>query len=208
MAVINVNHAADIRAVMGASGTGKSHYVKPEVAKAKRVLVWDMESEYDDVSAVRLADLPAMLHRAGKGAIKLRIVPSDDPKKRQVEFDIFCRTAMAIGNLLIVAEELRFVTEPGRAPIGWSGINLRGRKRGVKVIGTSQRPASIDKDFLSNATFIRCGALGFPPDRSAVAAVMGIDAALIEQLEGYEAITWQRTPRKITLPPRLAKKQP
>lgn len=205
MSRIDVNQAADIRAVMGATGTGKSHYVKPELAKAKRAIVWDMEDEYTDLPAVSLAELPAVLHRAGQGAVKVRFVPSTDEARRKVEFDLFCRTAMAIGKLLIVAEELRFVTEPSRSPSGWAGINLRGRKRGLKVIGTSQRPASIDKDFLSNATFIRCGALGFPPDRSAVAAVMGIDPALIEQLEGFEAITWQRTPRKITLPPRLAK---
>ena len=206
MTRVDVTQAADIRAVMGATGTGKSHYVKPELEKAKRALVWDMEDEYTDIPAVKLAELPAALHRAGKGAVKLRFVPSTDETKRKAEFDIFCRIAMAVGHLVIIAEELRFVTEPSRSPSGWAGINLRGRKRGLKVIGTSQRPASIDKDFLSNATFIRCGALGFPPDRSAVAAVMGIDPALIEQLEGFEAITWQRTPRKIVLPPRLAKK--
>ena len=204
MTRINVNHRADIRAVMGASGTGKSHYTKAELAK--RAVVWDMEDEYDDVPAVSLAQFPRALHAAQRGPVKLRVVPSADPELRAVQFDLFCRTCMEIGDLLVVAEELRFVTTPSRAPAGWASVNLRGRKRGLKVIGASQRPASIDKDFLSNATFIRCGALGFPADRQAVAAVMGTDPEIIGQLEGFEAIEWTRTPRKITIPPRILAK--
>lgn len=202
---VDVTHKADIRAIMGASGTGKSHYTKGELAKANRALVWDMEDEYDNIPAVTLHQLPAALHQAKAGPFKLRIIPSADKDKRAAEFDLFCRCAMAVGKLLIVAEELRFVTEPSRAPAGWAAVNLRGRKRGLRIIGASQRPASIDKDFLSNATLIRCGALGFPADRSAVAAVMGIDPLLIEKLEGYEAIEWTRTPRKIIIPPRITK---
>lgn len=197
MSKIDVTQKADIRAVMGASGTGKSHYIKAELAKASRALVWDMEDEYETIPAVSLAQLPAALHRAGKGAVKLRFVPSADAAQRQLEFNIFCRTAMAVGNLLILAEELRFVTQPSKAPAGWAGVVLRGRKRGIRVIGASQRPASIDKDFLSNATMIRCGALGYQEDRKAVAGVMGIDPVMIEKLEGYQAILWTRTPRSV-----------
>lgn len=203
---IDVTQKADIRAVLGAPGTGKSHYLKAELAKEKRVLVWDMEDEYTDIPAVSLAQLPAALHRAGQGPFRFRVIPAADAAIRQVEFDLFCRTAMAVGKLMLLAEELRFVTQPSKAPAGWASVTLRGRKRGVKVIGASQRPASIDKDFLGGATLIRCGALGYPEDRKAVAAVMGIDAALIEKLEGFEVIEWQRTPRKVTYPPRLLKK--
>lgn len=206
MSKIDVTQKADIRAILGAPGTGKSHYLKAEIAKAKRALVWDMEDEYTDLPAVSLQELPAALHIAGKGAVKLRVVPSADAAIRQVEFDLFCRTAMAVGNLLLLAEELRFVTQPSKSPAGWASVTLRGRKRGVRVIGASQRPASIDKDFLGGATLIRCGALGYPEDRKAVAAVMGIDHALIEKLEGFEVIEWQRTPRKVTYPPRLTAK--
>lgn len=197
MSKIDVAQAADIRAVLGAPGTGKSQYTKAELAKAKRALVWDLEDEYTDIEAVRIRDLPARLHRAGKGTFKVRVVASTDAAIRQVEFDLVCRTVMAIGNLLFVAEELRFVTQPSKAPAGWAAITLRGRKRGIKVIGTSQRPASIDKDFLGSATLIRTGALNYPADRKAVADVMGIDLADIEKLEGHRAILWTRTPRSV-----------
>jgi len=197
MAKINVNQAADIRAVMGAPGTGKSHYTKAEIARSKRVLIWDLEDEYEGFASVKLADLPQLMHKIGKGAFKFRFVPSTDEARRKIEFDLFCRIAMAVGNLLIVAEELRFVTLPSKAPAGWAGVTLRGRKRGVKVIGTSQRPASIDKDFLGSATIIRCGALNYPEDRKAVAVVMGISPEDIANLTGHQALLWTLTPRKV-----------
>lgn len=206
MTKINVNHKADIRAIMGASGTGKSHYLKGELSRAPRAAVWDMEDEYSDLPAVSLGELPAVLHQAGKGAVKVRVVPSVDAKVRAAQFDLFCRTVMAVGNLTVLAEELRFVTQPSYAPPGWAGVVLRGRKRGLRVIGASQRPASIDKDFLSNATYIRCGALGYPADRAAVAAVMNIDPANIAALEGFEVIEWSRTPRKVTVPPAVLRR--
>lgn len=197
MAEINVNQAADIRAVMGAPGTGKSHYTKAEIARAKRVLIWDLEDEYSE-EKISLADLAPMLHKVGNGGFKWRVVPSTDAAKRQIEFDLFCRMAMAVGNMLLVVEELRFVTQPSKAPAGWAGITLRGRKRGIRVIGTSQRPASIDKDFLGSATLIRCGALNYPEDRKAVAVVMGTTPEEVAKLTGYQALLWTRTPRKLT----------
>jgi hypothetical protein len=197
MSKIDVTQAADIRAVLGAPGTGKSHYTKTEMRRMKRLVVWDLEDEYEDIEAVPLSKLPAKLHQAGKSGFRFRVIASTDQDKRQVEFDLFCRTLMAIGNLWALVEELRFVTQPSKAPAGWAGITLRGRKRGIKVIGTSQRPASIDKDFLSSATIIRCGALNYQADRKAVAEVMGIDVGMIEELEGHQAILWTRTPRSV-----------
>lgn len=212
MTKVDVTQKADIRCVLGASGTGKSHYTKAEMAKAKRLLVWDMDDEYgkseapsrgavyaigSDEKLGNIIDLPRLLHAQGSGAFKLRVVPSDEQKRRNNEFDVVCKAVMITGKLLFVAEELKFVTQPSWAPPGWSAITLRGRKRGVKVIGTSQRPASIDKDFLGNATLIRCGALTFPEDRIAVAKSMIIDVAELEKLEGHQAILWTRTPRSI-----------
>lgn len=199
MTKVDVTQKADIRCVLGAPGTGKSHYTKAEMHKARRLLVWDLEDEYTEIEAVTVQDLARRLHRAGAGAFQVRVIPSTDAAKRMVEFDLVCRAVMAVGKVTFVAEELRFVTQPSKAPAGWAAITLRGRKRGVKVIGTSQRPASIDKDFLGSATLIRCGALNYPEDRKAVAAVCGIDPAEIEKLEGHRAILWTRTPRKVVL---------
>lgn len=67
----------------------------------------------------------------------------------------------------------------------------------MRIIGTSQRPAHIDKDFLGNATTIRTGMLGYPQDIKAVADAMRIKPVDIELLKPLEFIevnrqTWER----------------
>jgi hypothetical protein len=190
MAKIDVTLAADIRAVLGASGTGKSHYTKKEIRRAKRLMVWDADDEYQDLPAVSVADLARFLHgKAGK-SFKARVVPSLDPKIRKAQFDLFCRVIFEIGDMLVVVEELRFVTSPSWAPEGWALLTSRGRKRGIRIIGTSQRPASIDKDFLGNCSTIRVGRLQYHSDRIAVAQAIDRPVEDLSKLTGHEAILW------------------
>lgn len=195
-AKIDTSLAADVQAFLGATGTGKSHALKKSIGKDKRLLIWDIEDEYSSVETFTMTAIPPKMDKPGPW--KYRFVPSMDRDTRVAQFNLFCKLAMAIGNLTLVAEELRFVTQPSKSPEWWAAVTMRGRKRGIKVRGTSQRPASIDKDFLSNATRIRCGALAYPEDRKAVAAVMGVDPLEIAALEGHQAIVWTRSPRKIT----------
>lgn len=198
--MVDVTHAADIRAVLGASGTGKSHYVKGEIGKNRRVIVWDMEEEYSDLVAIPLGEIPSTL--AGK-SFRVRYIPSHEEAKRRMQFDAFCRIILQSmekigGTVLVIVEELRFVTSANRSTDAWAGLTVRGRKRGIKIIGTSQRPAQIDKDFLGQCNLIRCGALTYPPDRAAVAGAIDVDVNQLAALEGFQAVIWTRTPKKIT----------
>ncbi len=65
---------------------------------------------------------------------------------------------------------------------------MTGRHRCLRVIGASQRPASIDKDFLGNCTTIHTGRLAYPEDVRAVAKAMGVDEAGIAALKPLEWI--------------------
>lgn len=168
---MTVSNKAHIMAVLGASGSGKSTFVKREISRGHpRLLVWDPLAEYQGETVGKAADLLAALKRP-----KFRVVfrPSHDPNVRAAQFDLVCRAAMAAGNLTLVAEELRFVTTPSRAPLGWAQVCLTGRHKGLRVYGLSQRPASIDKDFLGNCTRIRTGRLAYAADVKAVAAAIG-----------------------------------
>jgi hypothetical protein len=116
---------------------------------------------------------------------------------------LFCRVALATGNLLFVVEELRFVTTPSRAPMGWAQVCLTGRHKGLKVIAASQRPASIDKDFLGNCTSIHVGRLVYPEDVRAVSRASNIPESDIGALMPLEWIekdmqTGKQTKGKLT----------
>jgi hypothetical protein len=189
-----VENKAAIMAVLGASGSGKSTFVKREISRCHpRLLIWDPLSEYEGATTGRVDEVLAAL-RSKKFRVVFR--PSSDDKVRALQFDLICRAALAAGNLTLVVEELRFVTTPSRAPVGWARVCLTGRHKGLTVYGLSQRPASIDKDFLGNCTRIRTGRLAYPEDVNAVRKAMGIrservkGAPLTLSIDDLQPLEW------------------
>lgn len=186
-------NVASIVAVFGATGSGKSLFVKEQLAigKPSRLMIWDPMKEYGSYGQVfsKAADAVKAVAKAGKNK-KFSIVfqPSFDPERRAKQFDFICGFAYALGDLTFLVEELRFVTTPSYAPMNWAQITLTGRHKGLMVIGVSQRPASIDKDFLSGATLIHTGKLTYPEDRKAVAKAMGEKESLLEGILPLEYV--------------------
>lgn len=192
---------AEIVAVMGATGAGKSLYIKGRIKREKpaRLLIFDPEGEYEgfgrEVSS--MGDLVKLLKKVGAGPFRFVFRPADDLAAAKKQFDLFCSIAFAAKNLWLIAEELKFWTSPSYAPPGWSKVNLRGRKHGLTVIGASQRPASIDKDFLGNATLVRAGRMNYEEDARAVAKVLGVAPDEIMGLQPLEYIE-RRPPQPAT----------
>lgn len=184
---------ASITAVLGASGSGKSRSIKTflDAENIQRLLIWDMEAEYSKfakpvTNSNQLIDI-LQGHKKFKIAYQ---IPDNDPRvDYKAEFDRFCGLAKKVGNLTVVVDELRFVTSPVHAPRAWSNVAMRGRHAGLSVIGASQRPASIDKDFLGNCTQITTFRLVYPDDRIAVAKAMNEPVTSVEALQEFECLT-------------------
>lgn len=180
---------AVIVAEIGASGQGKSLRMKRWIVEHKpaRLLIWDAMDEYRD-HAREAKTLAAALAYIGKNpAFALRYIPRGEPEKLAARFDAFCSIAYACGNVALVVEELQQVTKPGYAPAAWSDCTLRGRHRGLSVFGLSQRPASVDKNFFSNATLIRTGRINFAADVKVMADVLSVPGDRISGLQKTES---------------------
>lgn len=169
---------APLIAVFGSRGTGKSAFIKQYIARAqpRRLVVFDPMHEYGPlgVPVGSLRALYLVIKAAGaRGPFALIYQP---PTEQRIEdqFNAVCREVFAAGNVLFVAEELNKVTKPGWAPEHWKNITSRGRHRHVTLIGASQRPASVDKDYIGNATVIRSGRLNFEDDQKTVARALGV----------------------------------
>jgi hypothetical protein len=163
----------DITAVLANTGGGKTYYTKRHVLTPKpdRVLIWDFPfQEYQDhAEYVSFANLARRLHGVKKGArFALAVTGSVDNDIRARQFAAWCRLVMATaretGGLTSIVEELKDVTTASRAPTDWNILVRTGRKVGVRLVGLSQRPAQIDKDFLGQCTTIHCGPLGYEED--------------------------------------------
>ena len=184
---INTALAASIGVVCGSSGSGKSVTVKKAVAKAERLLIWDIDDEYSGPEGVpgvvrvsNMAELARKLATAKKG--KFAYVG------KVVDFGAWCRAAFAWGHCAVVAEELAGVTSPGKAPPDWHTLVSRGRKRGIALIGVTQRPAESDKTIMGNASFIQVGRLSRAQDRRYMASEIDIAEEHINGLENLQYI--------------------
>lgn len=184
---VNTTLSASIGVVCGSSGSGKSVTVKKAVAKAKRLLIWDIDDEYsgpEGVPGVVRIESPAELARKLATAKSGRFALVASPDK----FGAFCRMAFAWGHCGVVAEELAGVTSPGKAPPDWHTLVSRGRKRGIALIGVTQRPAESDKTIMGNASFIRVGRLSRAQDRRYMASEIDVPESVISGLENLQYV--------------------
>ncbi len=186
---------ARIIACMGASGSGKSCTVKGllETSQPGRLLVWDPMDEYGPYCTSRVPNmraLVALVRDASKNGVgfRARYVPDGDSRANAEKFSVFCAVAFAAGNCTLVVEELQSVTSPSWAPAEWSNCTLRGRHRGLEVIGVSQRPAGVDKNFFGNATGVQTGRLNYAEDVRCMANVLAVRPEEIQSLKPLEFI--------------------
>lgn len=194
---MGVTNKANIVAVMGGSGSGKSTFIKREIArlKPKRLIIFDVMHEYGAYGdAVALCSMAAQT--AKKPAFKLVFQPNSRSIDSQFEF--ICKLAFELGDCMLIVEELNRVTQATKAPPAWQDCTSRGRHKGLMIYGASQRPASVDKDFFSNATRIRTGRLNFAADIKTLANVLKVKTSEIDGLKPLEYIEREMSSGKTT----------
>lgn len=191
-------NAAKVVGIMGATGCGKSYFLRKSLAKParKRTLIWSPKEAIDgyaglypgsQVCTTASAVLDA-LKRAGTGPVHIVFKPTLDRVKDQALFGAVCKMAMAARNITVVAEEVHTVTRPSWAPDGWSELIMMGRGYGVEVFALSQRPASIDKDFFSNMSLLHVGRMNFDDDIKTCAKALRVPVADVQNLTGHQWI--------------------
>lgn len=193
---------ADIRAYVGGSGNGKTSCLLHDLnaLRAPRVLVWDYKHEFEINHCYRLGSLLDHVTKAGRrGAFAIAYRPDQGRREvRERDFDIFCRLAYEAGRsggLVLVVEELHTVTYAHHAPEAWRLLTCTGRGEGIKIFGTSQRPAHMDKDFLGNCSTITSFRLPYHDDARNVSQSMpgtkADDLVNLPPLHGLRYVTGQ-----------------
>ena len=202
-------------AIFGKSGSGKSHHAKKLVADLDRVVAFDPEEEYGELpgfmEVTSLKVLRDTLEDCWDGSFKLAYVPKD--LQEEVELH---RVSLLIERLgeafrigkhdkkstLVVDElNLSFPLNPKPACQGFARLCSKGRKRGINLIGITQRPAEVATRFRGNLDRIDCFRLSLPNDWAVVRETMGPDAELmVKKLPQYGRIEWTGDRPKEVLP--------
>lgn len=180
-------HNANIVAVMGGSGSGKSAFIKQEIKRLKpnRLIIFDVMHEYGHFGDVANTCLQAA-KIVKKNSFKLIFQPSSAAINSQFEF--ICKLAFSLEFCMLIVEELNRVTQPTSAPPAWRDCTSRGRHKGMIIFGASQHPASVDKDFFGNATTIRTGRLNYAAHIKTMANILKVKNSEIDTLLPLEFI--------------------
>jgi hypothetical protein len=173
-----------ITAIVGSSGSGKTAWLKKKIAQVDRLLVWDIEGQYNEKMQVITTkkDLVKAIQQH-----KARI--SYQPKTLS-DFDFWAKCAFTFAQLgaelsemtNIVAEELADVTSPAKAPEAWGMLLRRGRKYGANIYGITQRPSESDKTLFGNCHVIHCCYMQRANDRQYMARELDLPASDIQKL--------------------------
>jgi len=174
-------------AVFGMSGSGKSYFTKNMVKGLDRVVVFDPEEEYGDLPGFQeitsYRSLLEVLYDCWDGAFRIAYVPPAGHEQRALH-EVSClvermQSPYKDGKLdkrtTLVVDELNLSFPLNYRPEfdGFARIVSRGRKRGINVIGVTQRPAEVATRFRGNLDRIACFGLSLPNDFAVVKETMG-----------------------------------
>lgn len=191
---------ADIRAFVGATGSGKGVGLNQHLKEIKpsRLAVFDPMKEYGHLGEV-VTSVAGVIQAMKKKSFHVIWQPDDetdyDSKAFKKQFALFCRACFITGNLCMLVEELELVTRPAWAPAAWRNCTKRGRHVGLQILAATQRPADADKAFWSSCTYIRCHALRETEDGQRMAKVLKMP---YEQIEKLQTIALSDTKTQIT----------
>lgn len=185
--------------VLGISGSGKSTLTKAIANSFPRLLIVDTMSEYETDPDDFIATNPAELGELAKLTIThkpkfIRILYrpnfSLDPRD---ELETIARTLYEVRNFHLLIEEFPEYSNASFMPLSLKRLVLTGRKLGLGVTATSQRPAETPKTFISQCSHVYCARFDEPNDVKYLEKMFGSNFInSMRKLKKYEFLHYER----------------
>lgn len=187
--------------VWGASGTGKSTYVKKALKGRKRLIVFDPMDEYGKLAKTKATTLEQVRQamRANWSGFTIRYVAPAGTEPRTLS--ALCKLIMAAqmpykqtgrgSNITLVVEEMNLsfpVAGGAQKCQGFAEVCSRGRHFGISVFGLSQRIAEVSTRFRGNCDETIVLRQKGPIDNKAAANELGCAVSVVERLKNLEYI--------------------
>ncbi|MGB0749706.1 MAG: helicase HerA domain-containing protein [Magnetospiraceae bacterium] len=201
--------------VYGTSGSGKTTYVKKLVREMPRLVVFDPEEEYSDLPGMVTVDHPRrlgeILDDCKDGHFRVAFVPEEG--REEFDLDQVCKLVSQVQRPFLTGEHTLKTTlvvdELNLSfPLNWqpkfnqfARACSRGRKRGINVIGVTQRPAEVGTRFRGNLNRVACFRLSVPNDWKVIRETMGPDAeTAVRELGQFSHVFWENGDWKAVKP--------
>lgn len=173
--------------VWGASGSGKSSWVKKTIASKRRVVVFDPLGEYRGFVRVTTPDQVRQAMRADWAGFRIAYTPAragGEPDKLSKLCNGLLKAQKPYqlsegkfgAQIILVVEEMNlcFPVHGGETKCpGFAEICSRGRHSGIPIIGVSQRIAEVSTRFRGNCDKSVVFRQKGPRDRAAAMAEIG-----------------------------------
>ncbi len=179
-----------IQLVIGKRGSGKSVLVKHMIRDERRLVIYDIMSEYteavtfDYTERDRLAYFWRGLYRQGFRIAYRPLRPKD-------EIDWLAHAVFTLGDLTFVVEEIDAVCTPFDMSEWMQAIIQRGRHMNIEMIGVTPAPFGIHRDLTRQAKDIFIFRTSEPRDIQYLRRLLGETIeAKIAALEQYEFVHW------------------
>lgn len=171
-------HDHDLIIVFGIRGSGKSTLTRELSERFSRRIVFDRLGEWEGFpTAIGLHDfhekIQRFYHREFDDLV-VRFPPGHAEDAIYADLNEMLRILWSAGkrsveighdhSVALVFEELQFYSGPHFSPPFFNECLFTGRHAGLAIIGNTQRPASISKAFVSQASHLFCGQLHEPRD--------------------------------------------
>jgi len=180
---------ADIKLIVGKTGSGKTFKCLNLTRHTERVIYFDTQGKdyTDGVMFYNLDELSRFWLKVYRGKFRLIYRPLDP----MAEFEEICKLAFTCGNLTIVTEELPSLCGSQFIGAEFRKVIFRGRMQDIHFIGLMQRPIGIHRDITSQATEIFIFNIDEPGDVKYFTSRIGQNIEeRIRALEKYQYLHW------------------
>lgn len=179
-----------VQLVIGKRGSGKSVLAKFLIRNTRRLVIYDIMSEYvdgvifDESEKEQLVDFWRHIYRQGFRIVYRPLVPKE-------EINWLALAVFALGDVTFVVEEIDSICTPFDMPFQMQSIIQRGRHQNIELIGVTPAPFGIHRDLTRQAKDIYIFRTGEPRDIQYLRQLLGeaIEPRLAA-LEQYEFIHW------------------
>ena len=177
--------------IIGKRGSGKSYLAQKMIADHRRLLVYDIMSEYTGgivFGTETHSEFCTFWLMSYKRNFRLIYRPIQ-PKK---EIEDLASCVFALGNMTFVVEEIDSICTAYDLPETFSRLIARGRHRNITLIGVTPAPFGIHRDLTRQAKEIYVFNTKEPRDRDYLRTLLGqgIEAKL-DALEQYQYVKWE-----------------
>lgn len=193
--------------VYGKSGSGKTHLVKNKfLGICDRVVIFDPEEDYVDEKGFQtvetLAGLLEILQDCWDSPFKVAFIPDSGMEEKQLH-EVSClierlqepyKRGENERKILLVVDELNLSFPLNYRPelSGFARLCSRGRKRGINIIGITQRPAEVATRLRGNIDRLIAFNFSLPNDLKVIRETCGLDAeTAVQQLQEFQYMAFE-----------------